>query len=267
MIQFFDVNDCKTSIVRPGMDLTRWVKQYKPFAVCNASLYDFKTGIPVGTIIENGKRVRTEGDYYGFGTIDSKPYFGVPKDRSWEYFLAGYNAPIQNGNYVAPPWRDDYVFNSKNYRIGIGVKDGKLVIFTDEGVTLKQFANNALTVGAKTLVNLDGGGSRHLYYNGKHIFKSTRIPYNAIAFFKEGSAPKKDPEICPWPEPYRNIRKWCIGNDCKWVQYMLNQHGAQLVVDGFFYGQSDEALRKFQYSTGLVADGICGPKTRERLKQ
>lgn len=49
------------------------------------------------------------------------------------------------------------------------------------------------------------------------------------------------------------------------VQSLLNQHGAQLVVDGWLGQLTYEATLAFQRAHGLLADGIPGPKTMEAL--
>lgn len=262
-MNFYDVDGCTVKIIKPGMTLTEWARQYKPYAVCNASLYEFSYRIPIGTIIENGKMVHNDGNGYGFGAIDGIPSFGTPWEKPWDDYLTGYNSPIQNGAYIAPSFHDDYVFNSFNTRIGIGEKGGRLVIVTDDGVTLKQFANNALSAGVKTLVNLDGGGSRHLYYNGKTVFKSQRVPYNAIAFFKDSV--KQDPY--EFPEPVRNLWFGCIGDDVKWVQQKLTEHGFPCSVDGKYYWETFNTVWKFQRTWTSKPDGITGPNTRGKLKE
>lgn len=183
----FDVTGLRAEIVKPGMNLTAWAAQHKPFAVCNASLYDFGTRVPVGTVIEGGKLVHNDGNGFGCGVVANIVGlgFGKPWDRAWTDYLTGYNSPVQDGKYVAPTFRDSYVFDCRLVRIGVGRCKGKTYIVTDDGVTLEEFAKNAIAQGFDTLVNLDGGGSRHLWYAGKAVYTSPRVPYNAIAFYKD----------------------------------------------------------------------------------
>lgn len=47
----------------------------------------------------------------------------------------------------------------------------------------------------------------------------------------------------------------------KAAQHLLNQHGADLEVDGAFGPASGEAAKKFQSDNGLTADGVLGPQT------
>lgn len=184
-MRFYDVSDCRCEIVRPGMALTAWAAKNKPFAVCNASLYDMRSRVPIGTIIEGGQLVHNDGNGFGFGICNGEPGFGQPWDREWTDYLTGYNSPVQDGVFVTPGFSDAYVFGCRLARIGVGRKAGKIFLVTDDGVTLREFAVNAVAAGFDTLVNLDGGASRHLFYDGRTVYQSARTPYNALAFFQE----------------------------------------------------------------------------------
>ena len=183
-MRIFDVTGCRAEIVQPGTNLTEWARVNRPFAVCNASLYDMRTRVPIGTIIEHGQFVHDDGNGFGYGVIDGVPHFGTPWAINWDDYLTGYNSPVQEGKYVAPNFSDSYVFGCRLVRIGIGKIGEKIVIVTDDFATLKEFAEHAIAQGVDTLVNLDGGGSRHLYYDGAIVYSSPRIPYNALAFYK-----------------------------------------------------------------------------------
>ena len=187
-MRLFDVSGCRCAVVRPGMNLTAYAARKKPFALCNASLYDMRSRVPVGTIIESGKLVHDDGNGYGFGVCDGMPDFGRPWDKAWTDYLTGYNAPVQHGVYIAPAFADPYVFACRLARLGVGrTREGKTVLVTEDFVTLEGFARAAIAAGVETLVNLDGGGSRHLWYDGKAVYASPRVPYNAIAFYRDGA--------------------------------------------------------------------------------
>lgn len=145
--------------------------------------------------------------------------------------------------------------------------EGKTYIVTDDGVTLQELATNAINRGFDTLVNLDGGGSRHLYYDNRLIYRSPRIPYNAIAFFKEDVPEKPEPkiEVCPYPEPTRNLYFGSRGDDVKWMQYHLTKKGFKCDVDGIFGGGTWKCVWEFQKTWTSWPDGICGPNTRREL--
>jgi hypothetical protein len=49
------------------------------------------------------------------------------------------------------------------------------------------------------------------------------------------------------------------------LQNALNKQGAQLRLDGIYGDATEKAVKAYQLRTGLVADGIAGPKTQARL--
>lgn len=270
-MRIFDVSNCTSNIVRPGMTLSEWSATKQPFAVCNASLYDMRTRVPIGTIVEDGKFVHNDGNGFGCGVTwtDGHLQFGQPWDKAWKEYLTGYNAPVQGGQYVAPTWTDTYVFGCRLVRIGVGRKGDKTVIVTDDLVTLREFAEHAISNGLDTLVNLDGGGSRHLYYNGATVYSSPRVPYNAIAFYGGAPTEKPKPEVgqCPYPEPTKNLMLGSRGDGVKWMQWHLKRKGYDCGVDGVFGWQTWNALWRFQKTWSRSPDGICGPITRGELKK
>lgn len=247
-MNLYDVTGLRVEYIKPNTNLSVWAAQNRPRALCNGSLYDGgiqfyrrPAGPPVGTTYENGLLVRNEGNNPGMGIQDEKLVFGYPFATKWPYFIGGYNCPVINGIYNKPTWNDSYVFNTKNARIGIGFTKDKTYICTENNITLKGFADAAINKGIINLVNLDGGGSRHLHYNGKAIYSSPRVPYNALAFYSVNG----EQAICPYVEPIRNIRYGSIGEGAKWVQWQLTRHGFTCTDDGLFYSKSVAALREF----------------------
>lgn len=74
-----------------------------------------------------------------------------------------------------------------------------------------------------------------------------------------------DPNHNPYNEPTKNVKLNTRGNDARWVQVELNRRGYKLMVDGIAGRKTIDALMEYQKENGLVADGICGSKTRAAL--
>lgn len=70
----------------------------------------------------------------------------------------------------------------------------------------------------------------------------------------------------PYPEPIKLVKMNSRGNDVRWLQFMLNQCGYKLIVDGVAGNYTIGALLDYQKKNNLVPDGICGPLTRASLK-
>ncbi|MBO4563058.1 MAG: peptidoglycan-binding protein [Clostridia bacterium] len=70
-----------------------------------------------------------------------------------------------------------------------------------------------------------------------------------------------------YPVPTRTLRQGDSGNDVKWLQSALKKYGAEISVTGYFGSQTKAAVKEFQRSRGLTADGVCGPATRAKIKE
>ena len=61
--------------------------------------------------------------------------------------------------------------------------------------------------------------------------------------------------ISPWPV----VKTGSSEHPIKTLQYLLRARGHSAVVDGVFGPQTEAAVKAFQASQGLTADGIVGP--------
>ena len=188
-------------IFRPGMPLKTWLDRQtnKPDILLNCSLYH-ANGKPIGTIIDDGKMVNNAGGGFGFGTADGFSVgFGGPWSKAWKDYATGYYGIVQQGKAVSKPWADGYVFDQKLSRIAFGqLKDGRYAVFTANGVNIDQLAVQGVQAGFESLCNLDGGGSRALYWLGRWVHISTRTPYNAIAIWLDPDTKEKKPMSRPF---------------------------------------------------------------------
>ena len=188
-------------IFRPGMPLKTWLDKQtdKPDILLNCSLYH-SNGKPIGTIIDDGKMVNNAGGGFGFGTADvASVGFGGPWAKAWKDYVTGYYGIVQQGKAVSKPWADGYVFDQKLSRIAFGqLKDGRYAVFTANGVNIDQMAVQGVQAGFESLCNLDGGGSRALYWLGQWVHISTRTPYNAIAIWLEPNPKEEKPMSKPF---------------------------------------------------------------------
>lgn len=67
--------------------------------------------------------------------------------------------------------------------------------------------------------------------------------------------------IAPWPLVERGSRIFPVRS----LQQLLRARGHTVAVDGIFGPNTEAAVKAFQRSKGLAADGIVGPQTWPRL--
>lgn len=70
----------------------------------------------------------------------------------------------------------------------------------------------------------------------------------------------------PYSLKSRIIKYGDKGESVKWLQFALNEHGANLQIDGVYGKQTKLSLLLFQKDHGLTQDAICGPKTIAALQ-
>jgi len=63
--------------------------------------------------------------------------------------------------------------------------------------------------------------------------------------------------ISPWPV----VKSGSSGHPIKTLQYLLRARGHSVVLDGAFAPNTETAVKAFQASCGLAADGVVGPLT------
>lgn len=94
-------------------------------------------------------------------------------------------ALIYNGaNIIGTQELDDKQRNVKSYRSGIGIKSNKVYLVVAGGATVIDLANIMESLGMEQAMNLDGGSSTALYYQGSYKVGPGRNLPNAIVFKK-----------------------------------------------------------------------------------
>ena len=158
----------------------------------------------------------------------------------------------------------------KTHRTAVGTKDGKFAYYvTNKNYSPEQLRDVLFSLGWDNAIMMDGGGSTCFIDNGGKGFTGDGrvIPFFLVVKLKRKT--NDDSTYCPYKEPTTTIRRGSSGTGACWVQWHLNRHGANLIVDGDFGSKSVDALLKFQKSAFTSKDdwdGLCGKATREKLK-
>lgn len=183
----------RVSIVQlGGKTMGQWYDAQvdKPDMLMNGSLWD-KTGA-IGTIWQDGKLVRNEGNGFGFGVNKAGGWgFADPWGVSWRDYITGYPALVKAGKALSDSV-DSYVMNSRAKRSAVAAAGNRLYFITADSMTAPALRKALVSFGVYSAINLDGGGSSRLLVNGKAVNRPTddrRCP-NAIAvWLKKGQSP------------------------------------------------------------------------------
>lgn len=95
---------------------------------------------------------------------------------------------------------------------------------------------------------------------------TSELPVAVATSVPAGTTPRAgtmpdSPVLLGWPI----VRRGASGHPVTTLQLLLRAHGRTVVPDGSFGPRTDAAVRAFQRSEGLTADGIVGPLTWSAL--
>jgi len=174
-------------------------KRSKAIVAINGSYFDaytknsYKT--PYGYIVSGGKlQMEASGDRRTVFTYNPNMLAGmIPGTKFNELFAEGeLEGALQAGprlvtdgkialNIKGEGFRDPKILTGGGSRSAIGLtRDNKLILLTTSKATIPQLAQIMKQAGAYQAMNLDGGASSGLYYNGKYLTKPGRLISNAL---------------------------------------------------------------------------------------
>lgn len=240
--------------------------------VINGTLYNMATGAVNCHLKADGQVIAAPAycvpGYAWNGAAD----FGmellpnVPKsgDIGKANYIACANLII-DGKPIEDPCKDPARLGKRG-RTAMGLKAGKLALYCSKdgsgsASTPETLRDMLQADGWDSAVMLDSGGSSQCDFLGKTVTSSRKVQHLILVYLTKAA--------CPYKEPTKPVKRGSIGEDARWVQWMLNKHGAGLAVDGRFGKASVAALTAFQKSVFSVPgdwDGICGPATRRKLR-
>ena len=92
-----------------------------------------------------------------------------------------YPSLINNGQIVVEPGNiPDSLVNVRGYRGAIGISGNWLYLMVAQGATVPDLAYIMKAMGIQNGLNLDGGGTTAMYYNGRYVLGPGRQLPNAI---------------------------------------------------------------------------------------
>ena len=166
--------------------------------------------------------------------------------------------------------------------VGVYVGDGLVVECTPKwgnDVQVTALGNIGKKVGYNSRIWTNHGKLEWIEYvkpepSGKYVtgeeVKNWQIVMNRVykcGLAVDGSFGKKKKKMANKHQLYKKaIASLRIRNDyVTWLQRRLNELGYKVAVDGSFWKETDQAVRKFQRDRGLKVHGYVGKNTVEEL--
>lgn len=181
-------------------DLSSLAKRNKAYVAINGTFFDAYTKnaykAPYGYIVSQGDmKKNSSGDKRTVFTYDTNLRTSLL--TGWLEFMEKYDQGEIYGGLQAGPrlvvdgkvsidvkgegFKDPKILTGGGARSALGItRDHKLILITTGGATIPQLAEIMKQAGAYQAMNLDGGASSGLYYNGKYLTTPGRKISNAL---------------------------------------------------------------------------------------
>ncbi|WP_025685090.1 phosphodiester glycosidase family protein [Paenibacillus maysiensis] len=180
-------------------NLSGLAKRNQAVVAINGTYFDaytkssYKT--PYGYLVSHGKLLKkSSGDQRTVFTYDANHLAELVSGPAFEQRLSQGNVEgalqagprlVTNGkvslNIKAEGFKDPKILTGGGTRSALGItRDHKLILLTTSGATMSQLAQIMKQAGAYQAMNLDGGASSGLYYNGSYLTTPGRQISNAI---------------------------------------------------------------------------------------
>ncbi len=129
----------------------------------------------------------TDGRYYFYHRtkdFQSVASFEANNNTTLDAAVANYPSLVENGVIVvnSEPKLDDDMKTVKGTRGGIGIDDRFVQLVIAKSATVVDLADIFIALGAKNAMNLDGGGSAAMLFDGNYVVGPGRDLPNAILF-------------------------------------------------------------------------------------
>lgn len=180
-------------------ELSSLAKRHKAVVAVNGTFFNAYTAdaykAPYGYIVSGGElKLKASGDKRTLFTYDSNLLAQlIPGADFNDAFAAGtMEGALQAGprlvvngkvaiDVKAEGFKDPKILTGGGARSALGLtRDHKLILLTSGGATIPQLAEIMKQAGAYQAMNLDGGASSGLYYNGKYLTQPGRKISNAL---------------------------------------------------------------------------------------
>lgn len=149
----------------------------KPAVLCNGGFFNMTTGKPVFNMMDEGKMKAANSKLYKWGMCIRKGQliYGSLDAKANTDFISGYPVLLDNGRICSYDYASELNYNARRTILGYNENYIFVICIDAPGLAFDEMHQLLLSLGVKSAINLDGGGSTGLLING---VKKTSVAYN-----------------------------------------------------------------------------------------
>lgn len=158
----------------------------KPEIISNGGFFDMYTGNTIFSYVDNGDILSLDGNHIeGFGVRGTDLILDI-YNTGYLDFISAYPVLLKDGQKVVTNVASEINYRAR--RTFIGFNDDYIFLggIDSPGMNFTELRDFLLSIGVKTAINLDGGGSTRILHNGKLVTYPTsynRPVDNVVAIY------------------------------------------------------------------------------------
>ncbi len=159
-----------------GMTAAEVMTKYKPDYLINLALYDTTSGENITKLVDNNVSSGYLFSDEGLGLVNGMPIWTSFNEAKAKAEIADYvsgSPTLVKDGVRNVDWGNRYssYVDGTHLRSAVGFSDTNLILLaTDDSMKINQLADLGVKLGAKYMINCDGGGSCHLQ-KGNTVYK------------------------------------------------------------------------------------------------
>ena len=190
------VSFLKTELEKVDLDLCAQPRQtlskyynactIKPTILCNGGFFSMSDGSTMFNYKNEGEQISTSPyATEGMGTINGALIFGKSTCPSFTDFISAYPVLIKDSQKVNITYAQEINYKARRTILGYNADTIFLIAIESPGMDFAQMQDMLIELGVAYAINLDGGGSTKILYNGESITSTmyNRAVDNVVAFY------------------------------------------------------------------------------------
>lgn len=165
------------------------VRRERPVAAINGTFFDPGSATILGHLVWDGRLL--QGGIFRHALAIDRNFQALllsGPEADWSRYLFALSAGpvlVRDGVARVDPWAEGFsdprlLRPARRSAAGITARNKLLLVTVSRPITLSHLARVMAGLGARQAINLDGGGSSALYYQGRFITRPTRKMTNLI---------------------------------------------------------------------------------------